>query len=247
MARSLKVVIHAHTNYSYDANTSPEALVATARAQGVDCVAVTDHDEIDGALAARAVGGVRIIVGEEISSADGHIIGLFLEEWVPPGLTAEETARRIRAQGGLVLAPHPFATLCDSSLHAVGLARLRPFLDAVEIHNAQNPLPWQDARAAAYARAEGVVPYVGADTHIRGYLAAAVQVMPDFDGAAAFLAGLREAEFRRGRFGPGYFARMGFRHVWDRLMGRRLSGFGANVRPRPGARRGSEGEVVPAR
>lgn len=247
MARRLKTVIHAHTNYSYDANASPEELVATALAQGVDCVAVTDHDEIDGALAARAVGGVRIIVGEEISSADGHIIGLFLEEWVPPGLTAEETARRIRAQGGLVLAPHPFATLCDSSLHAIGLARLRRFLDAVEIHNAQNPLPWQDARAAEYARREGLVPYVGADTHIRGYLGAAAQVMPDFDGPAAFLDGLRRAELQCGRFGPGYFARMGFRHVWDRLMGRRLSGFGANVRPRPGARRGSEAEVVPAR
>lgn len=244
MARRLKTVIHAHTNYSYDANTSPEELVAAAREQGVDCIAVTDHDEIAGALAAREIGGVRIIVGEEISSADGHIIGLFLHEWVPPGLSAEETARRVHAQGGLVLAPHPFATLCDNSLHAAGLAKLRPYLDAVEVHNAQNPLPWQDARAAAYARREGLVAYVGADTHIRGYLAAAFQWIPDFDGPGAFLDGLRQAEFRRGRFGPWYFAQMGFRHVWDELTGRRLDGFGANVRARPGAGRGAQAAAV---
>ena len=156
MAR-LKTVIHVHTHYSYDSDRSPEDLVRAARRAGVDCVAVTDHNEIAGALAARALGGVQIIVGEEITSADGHIIGLFLHERVPPGLSAEATAQRIHDQGGLVLAPHPFTILCDRSLGPHALARLRPWLDAVEVCNAQDFLPWENARARRYA-AEPVSP-----------------------------------------------------------------------------------------
>jgi predicted metal-dependent phosphoesterase TrpH len=229
----VKTVIHVHTNWSFDADASPEDVVATARWQGVGCVAITDHDQIGGALAARDIadraGDVRIIVGEEISSADGHIIGLFLHERVAPGLRAEETARAIHDQGGLVLAPHPFASLCDNSLGREGLERLRPHLDAVEIWNAQNPLPWEDARAGRYARAAALTPYVGADTHICGCLDAAYQVLPGFRGARDFLDALRHAELHTARFGPHYFTRMIVRHIWDKFARQRLPGFGANV------------------
>ena len=209
----LKTVIHIHTNYSFDSNTTPDELLETARQRGVHCLAITDHDEIDGALEARELGGVQIIVGEEISSADGHIIGLFLRERIPPGLPVEETAERIRAQGGLVLVPHPFAALCRDSLHADALERLLPWVDAVEVHNAQNPLPWENLRALRLARRHGLTQYVGDDTHIRGYLAACYQRLPEFDGPAGFLTALRNADLQRGRFGPGYFAAVGAQHV----------------------------------
>jgi hypothetical protein len=230
----MKTVIHAHTNYSYDANTSPEELVATACCQGVDCVAVTDHNDITGALATRRIAAesalrpVAVIIGEEISSADGHIIGLFLHERVPPGLSGEETAARIRSQGGLVLAPHPFSTLCYSSLRSA-MVRLAPLFDAIEVCNAQNPLPWEDAHAARFARQHAITAYVGADSHIRGHLAAAYQLMPSFDGPAAFLAALRHAELCPGRFGLAYFASAGTRHIWGKLTGRAWPGFGANI------------------
>ena len=225
----LKTVIHVHTNFSYDANVSPEQLVETARQDNVDCVAITDHDEIAGALAARALGGPQVIVGEEISSADGHIIGLFLQERVPPGLSAEQTAARVRAQGGLVLAPHPFSSLCQDSL-GPALERLLPWLDAIEICNAQNPLPWEDARAQRFAIRHGVTPYVGADSHVHGYLAAGYQMLPAFQGPDSFVAALQRAELRPGRFGPGYFASMAFRHFWDKLFPQPVPGYGANVR-----------------
>jgi hypothetical protein len=230
----VKVVIHVHTNYSYDANTSPEELIAAARRQGVDCIAITDHNDIGGALHARRIAAetsgrpVGIIVGEEISSTDGHILGLFLEDRVPRGLSGEETIARIRAQGGLVLAPHPYSTLCDKSLHDT-LERLRPHVDAVEVCNAQNPLPWQDARAARFARRHRITPYVGADSHVRGYLDGCHQVMPASDGPAGFLAALRQAELHPGRFGLGYLAAMGVRHVWEHVLRRRCAGFGVNV------------------
>lgn len=225
----MKTVIHIHTNYSHDANTSCEALIETAREQNVDCLAITDHNEIDGALAARDIGGIDVIVGEEITSADGHVIGLFLTSRVPPGLPIEETAERIRAQGGLVLAPHPFSTLCSQSLGPAALRRLLPWLDAVEVCNAQNPLPWEDARASRFARRHRITPYAGSDTHIAGYLAGAYQTTRAFAGAADFQEALGEAELHPGRFGVGYFATMIGRHLWDKVFRQPLPGFGVNV------------------
>ncbi len=233
---SWKTVVHSHTDYSHDSNVSWERLLATARHQGVDCVAITDHDQVEGALRARQAGDVRVIVGEEISSADGHIIGLFLEERVQPGLSLEETAGRIRQQGGLVLAPHPLATLCEDSLRATNLARLLPWLDAVEVGNAQNVFTWEDRKAAGFAREHGIAPYVGADAHIRGYLAGCYQMMAEFDGPGGFMESLRSAELHAGLFGLGYFVAMGGRHLWDMFSRRRLRGFGVNAPEGPHAR-----------
>jgi len=226
--RRVKVAIHLHTDHSFDCNIPAEVLVERARREGIDVVAVTDHDTIAGALAVREIGGVRVIVGEEISSRDGHIIGLFLEQTVPPGLSGAETIERIHAQGGLAVAAHPFAMLCRDSLGRAA-ELLADLFDAVETHNAQNPLPWDDQRAARFAARYALAACMGCDTHVRGRLAPAYQVMPDFRSPRDFLAGLRRAEFCRGRFGPFYFARMGLRHVWDRLPGPSLPGFGRNA------------------
>ncbi|MGD8453964.1 MAG: PHP-associated domain-containing protein [Phycisphaerae bacterium] len=227
--RQWKTVIHVHTDYSDDANRSPAEVVETARRQGVDCVAITDHDDIRGAILGAELGGeVRVIVGEEVSTAEGHLLGLFLKEAVPPGLSAEETARRIHEQGGLVLAPHPFCTLCEDNLGSTTVA-LAPHLDAVEVHNSQNFLPWQDRRAAKFARAHGLPMFVGADAHLKGTLAGGYQIMPEFDGPAGFLAALRQARLVRRRFGPIYIASMVFQDLWSRVFGRSAPGFGVNA------------------
>jgi hypothetical protein len=195
----------------------------------VDCIAITDHDEIAGAVEARAIGGVQVIVGEEISSIDGHVIGLFLEQRVPPRLPTEETAELIRQQGGLVLAPHPRALLCPQSLSEPALQRLLPWLDAIEVCNAQNPLWWEDAWVREFARRQDLTPYVGDDTHLRGYLAACFQVMPPFDGPREFLESLRQAELHPGRFGLWYVAAMGVEWAWRRVFQRPLPGLGVNA------------------
>jgi len=229
----LRVAIHLHTHYSYDSNQSPADILAAAERERIDVVAITDHDEIDGACEARELserGGsrVRVIVGEEVSSRDGHLIGLFMQRRIEPGLSAEETIAAIREQGGVVLAPHPFSTLCDNSLRA-NAERVAPLIDAMEIHNAQNPLPWQDAAAARFARERGITPFVGCDGHIRGQLAPAYQTMPAFRGSVEFLASLRQAKLTFGRYGPRYFLGMIGRHVWDCVFPRRLPGFGSKL------------------
>jgi len=226
----IKTVIHVHTSYSYDSNSSPEAVIAAARREGVGCVAITDHDEIDGALEARAIStDVRVIVGEEISTRDGHIIGLFLSSRIPPGLSAEKTIERIRAQSGLVLAPHPFVRFCQHSLGRT-VRRLASCFDAVEIVNSQNPLFWQDYRAERFARRNQLTMYVGTDGHLTGRFAPAFQLMADFDGAGAFLTSLRGAVRVKGRFGPRYLARSAYQHAFRRLVGRSPRGYGERSR-----------------
>jgi len=227
--RRIKVAIHLHTHYSWDSNLPPGALLEAAGRAGLDCVAITDHDEIAGALEARALGTVRVIVGEEVSTADGHLIGLFLEERIAPGLSAEETIAEIRAQGGLALAPHPFATLCDNSLQDAAW-RLFDQLDAVEIFNAQNPLPADDARAVEFAEQTGLPAYVGMDAHLRR-LPATYQVLADFADSRGFLQALGQAELHTARVGWRYYAMMAVRHLWDKVLPCRMPGFGVRVRP----------------
>ncbi|MFH1748130.1 MAG: PHP domain-containing protein [Planctomycetota bacterium] len=228
----LKTVLHVHTNFSHDSNRSPAELVDTAVRQGIDCIGITDHNQIEGALQARELDRVRVIVGEEILTADGDLIGLFLEQRVPPGMPAIETAKCIQAQGGLVLAPHPFATLCTDSLSAT-TATLLPWLSTVEICNSQNIFFWDDWRAARFARQHGLPGYVGADAHLRGYLAGGYQWMPDFDGPESFVNALRQAELMPKRFGPRYLTIMACQHLWHRLSGRPLPGFATNLKSQP--------------
>lgn len=242
----IRTAIHFHTHYSFDSNRSPRSIVETAAREGIDCVAITDHDSIEGAIEARelakqGVGGgrVRVIVGEEIASHDGHIIGLFLTHKIEPGQSAEDTIADIRAQGGVALAPHPFCTLCDNSLGS-NIERVAHLLDGVEVHNAQNPLPWQDAAAARFAAQRNMTAYVGCDGHIDGPLAPAYQIMPDFHSPRSFLESLRQAQLVAKRYGPAYFAQMIGRHFWDKVMPWRLPGYGVGLAAK-GSRVGVQG------
>ncbi len=243
--KRIKVAIHLHTHYSYDSNLSPARLIRAAQRIGVDCLAITDHNEIDGALEAQAQGGVRVIVGEEISSADGHLLGLFLRERIPPRLSGEETCAAIHAQGGLAVAPHPFCILCENSLQTAA-GRLTEHLDVVEVYNAQNPLPWEDARAARFAKRTGLPACVGMDAHLR-WLPLTYQRMDDFTDARGFLEALPQADLFKSRVGLRYWTVMGLRHLWDKPATRPLPGFGVKARRRSEPGDGGSVSVVDPR
>ena len=138
-----KADLHTHTKYSGmsklrfirfpDAVSDPVEVVRAAEKRGLDVVCVTDHDTIRGAkMAEKVAGNVEVIVGEEVSTADGEVIGLFVNEEIPRGLSAEETIDRIHAMGGLAIAPHPFSAHCSSLANL--LFELK--LDGVELFNA---------------------------------------------------------------------------------------------------------------
>jgi len=242
----LKTVFHVHTNYSDDSDSPPEAIVASARNAGIGCVTITDHDTIAGAQAVRALAGpdLQVIIGEEVSTTEGHLIGLFLTEEIEPGLSPRRTAELIRRQGGLVVVPHPFNRLFGCSLrqHAVELAQLG-LVDAVEISNAQNLLPFPNRRAAAFAREFGLPALVGVDMHHRDYLGTCFQWLPPFEGPRGFLDALTRATLVPGRHPLGYFVKSAQVVLREKTGLPLPAGYGANC---PRSRAHAATAVTPA-
>ena len=191
----VRVDCHLHTVASGDAVTTLDQLGERAAEEHIDVVAITDHNETSAALAAAARGldGVRVIVGEEIRTQAGEIIGLFLTERIPYVLPLAEAVAAIRAQGGLVYLPHPFdpgrASLGPTAgeLCAAGQA------DIVEVFNAKIKDQRQNTTAAELARVWDLPAGAGSDAHDPPGIGAAYLEMPDFDGQAGFLASLRGA------------------------------------------------------
>lgn len=189
----IRVDMHVHTMWSGDSTTTPDEIAEAVVRTGVDVICVTDHHAIEGALSLARSLPCRVVVGEEIATHTGELIGLFLSERIPQGLTAVDTARRIRAQGGLVYVPHPFDPM-RRNLAAATLADLteRGLIDAVEVINAKTSLDSLNARARRWARDHGLASGAGSDSHVPEALAAAVVEMPDFDGPGSFLASLAD-------------------------------------------------------
>jgi hypothetical protein len=189
----LKVDMHTHSEYSPDSRTRLASQAAAIKAAGLDIVCATDHNTIEGALRLRELAdGFRVIVGEEVSSRDGEIIGLFLEKPVPRGLSAEETIARIRDQGGLVSVPHPFSRNRRFHLRRSVLERVWKDIDCIEVFNAREAFTQDNVRAAAFAREKGLPGAVGSDAHRASEIGRAWVEVEEFAGRDDFIAALRE-------------------------------------------------------
>lgn len=191
----VRVDLHSHTMWSGDSTTTPEEIHDAVVDTGIDVLCITDHNAIAGARRLADELPCRVVVGEELRTHQGEIIGLFLRERVPFGLPPAEAARRIRDQGGVVYVPHPFdpmrANLRDDVLDALVAEGL---VDALEVRNGKTGLEHLNRRAADYAAAHGLAPGGGSDAHVPDALGAVVVEMPDFDGPDDFLAKLWEGE-----------------------------------------------------
>jgi predicted metal-dependent phosphoesterase TrpH len=159
--------LHCHTSASFDCLASPESQVRAAASRGLTHLVITDHDRIDGALRARdaAPEGLTVIVGEEIKTADGDLIAVFLERAVDPGRPARETIEAVRAQGGLVGIPHPFDRFRGSMLKDPRLEAIGRLVDWVEAYNARIVGGKGNERAAAFARELGLPGVAVSDAH----------------------------------------------------------------------------------
>jgi predicted metal-dependent phosphoesterase TrpH len=193
----IEVDLHMHTDHSHDCVTPVDVLLATARERGLGAIAVTDHNEISGALDARAKAadyGVKVIVGEEVKTADqGEVIGLFIEEKIPRGMTLEETIAEIRRQGGLVYVPHPFDRLhsVPDYEHMLGVVG---DVDAIEVFNPRIAIPAFNEEAVRFAGKYRIVGGAGSDSHVAKGLGSVRIRMRDFDGPEEFLESLRDAD-----------------------------------------------------
>jgi predicted metal-dependent phosphoesterase TrpH len=197
--------LHVHSRASFDSLASPASLVRTAAARGLTHLAVTDHDRIDGALDAREAAATRapeltVIVGEEVTTADGDLICLFLKRAIQPGLSAEDTITEARAQGGLVGIPHPFDRFRGSLRHGDLGERLAPLVDWVEGYNARDAIGRGNEHAASFALAHGLGQVAVSDAHSSFEVAVAYTAFDhDPSIAAGLLAGLPGAQLITGR------------------------------------------------
>ena len=180
--KTLRVDLHVHTRFSPDSATELEKLVSRCLKTGLDCIAITDHNTIRGALAVQRLAPFRVIVGEEIKSQGGEIIGLFLQEAVPRGLPPLETVQRVKEQGGLVAIPHPFDHFRRSVIAREVLEQVLPYVDIVEAFNARNTYQGDNRQALELALQHGLPTSAASDAHTLLELGRTYVEMPDFDG-----------------------------------------------------------------
>jgi glycosyltransferase involved in cell wall biosynthesis len=196
----IHVDLHMHTDHSPDCATPVNTLLDTAKRVGLGAIAITDHNEISGALEARErADGIKVIVAEEVKTADqGEVIGLFIEEKIPRGMTLQETIAEIRRQGGLVYVPHPF-----DRMHAVPdyehLLDVVGDIDAIEVFNPRVAFSAFNEEAARFAAKYRIVAGAGSDSHVVQGLGSVKIRMRDFDGPEEFLESLRDADIVRKR------------------------------------------------
>ena len=187
----VRVDLHSHTMWSGDATTTPDELAEAVVAAGIDVLCITDHNTTEGAEALAGELPCRVVVGEELRTVTGEVIGLFLTERLPRGISAVEAATRVRAQGGRVYGAPPFDPTrhCLREADLVGLADAG-LVDAVEVLNAKTSLRSLNDRAAAFAAGRGLPGGAGSDAHVADAVGAAYVEMPDFDSPADFLDSL---------------------------------------------------------
>ncbi|MFL5676855.1 MAG: PHP domain-containing protein [Chloroflexota bacterium] len=207
MSRSF-VDLHTHSKGSFDSLASPRDMVKAAVDRGLTHLAITDHDRVDVAQEARALGSseLTVIVGEEVKTRDGDLICLFLERAIPPGLSAMETIAAAREQGALVGIPHPFDRMRGSLLRDAAMASLAPHVDWVEAHNARL-VGHGNEDAAAFAREHDLPGIAVSDAHSVMEIGVAYMALDgDPSTPGGLLAALRTLEIVPGR--ASYFVRL---------------------------------------
>jgi len=200
----IRADLHIHTSYSPDSNVSLERLIARCRKVGINCVAITDHNTIAGALEMKRLAPFEVIVGEEIQTLTGEVIGYFLSEEIPRGLPAEETAHRIKEQGGAVCIPHPFDRLRLSTIRRQSLEALVPYTDIIEVFNSRLILRRQCTMAQRFAEVHGLLSSAGSDAHTVFEVGNAYVEMPEFDDKDQFLLALAQGRID-GRMSAPWF------------------------------------------
>lgn len=198
----LKADLHIHTKYSMDSSTPLEKIIERCQELGINCIAIADHGTAEGALRMQEIAPFRVIVAEEVLTPGGEIMGMFLKETVPSGISVQDAISRIKAQGGLVCLPHPFDAFRESALANSPAPELISQIDIVEVFNARIMLGRYTDRARAFARDHGLPGSAGSDAHTVQEIGNAYVEIPEFDGAEDFLAALKQGTIHGHKTNP---------------------------------------------
>lgn len=190
----LRIDCHVHTCYSHDSQFSLDSLVETCRAKGMDGICVTDHNTIAGAAALAKHAPFPVVVGEEILTTAGEIIGYFLSREVPGGLSPQVTVAAVKDQGGLVAIPHPFDRLRRSALKTEALLEIAADVDIIEIYNSRTILNADNQKARQFAEKYGKAVTVGSDCHSTREMGYSFVSMDQFNGPSEFMHQLQAGE-----------------------------------------------------
>ena|ERR1041385_6352047 len=193
--RFVRVDLHLHSSASWDCDVPPGVVAVRCRSLGLGPVFLTDHDTMNGALELRRADPLGVVAGQEVTTAEGELIGLFLERPIEPGLPAEEAARRIKAQGGLVYLQHPYDRR-RRSLPEATIERLAAGIDVVEVFNGRSA-PADNRRAEDLREILDAAPGAGSDAHTLEEIGGVYVELPAFSDAPDFLAKLRRARIVR--------------------------------------------------
>jgi predicted metal-dependent phosphoesterase TrpH len=188
----MKIDLHSHTFCSGDCRSSYDRIIDAVLHAGLDGIAVTDHNEIRGAFELKKRAPFLVIPSEEIKTSGGEIIGLFLKEWIPPGLGPVETVDRIHEQGGIAYVPHPFDEIRGSRIQPWALELVTRRIDVLEVFNSRNVLPMFNSRALGYARKHHLLSGAGSDAHSCSEFGRAYVDIPVFTTSQDFLNSLRQ-------------------------------------------------------
>ncbi len=168
-----KADIHIHSSHSDGLASVPQILDYVRDRTDLSVISITDHNTIRGSLHAREMAasyGIGVVVGEEVSSREGHVIGLYLEEDVRPGMSAADTVLAIKEQGGIAVIPHPFSMKGVFGPRGRGVfaaAAAEGHFDAVEVYNSLPFLAWaNNAAAKALVGGHGIAATGGSDAHV---------------------------------------------------------------------------------
>ena len=198
----MKADLHIHTQYSMDCETPLGKIIDRCLELGINCIAIADHGTAEGALKMKSLAPFTVIVAEEMLTPHGEIMGMFLSETIPSGLSVEQTISRIRAQGGLVCIPHPFDTIGGSALDDRIIEEIASQIDVIEVFNARNPFRGGSIRARAFAQKNNIAQSAGSDAHTLHEIGNAYVEMPEFNGKDDFLQALARGEICGHRSNP---------------------------------------------
>ena len=208
----IKADLHIHTRYSMDCHTPLDKIIQRCQALGIHCIAIADHGTAEGALEMQKIAPFKVIVAQEILTTHGEIMGMFLKETIPSGISPQEAVKRIHEQGGLVNIPHPFETIRGSALKDGMMDEIASEIDLIEVLNARSPFGRVRRKSEAFAAKHGIPGGAGSDAHRVSEIGNVFIEMPDFNSKEEFLNALVQGKIGGKR--SGWFVHI--YTMWDK-------------------------------
>ena len=191
----ITVDFHSHSIFSKDCLTSLESLIRVCDRKHINRIVITDHNTIEGANLAKVLDPVHIIIGEEIKTKQGELLGLFLKEGIPGGLSASETIKLLKDQGAFISVSHPFDRLRNGHWNLSSLLEILPMLDSIETFNARCMTPGANGEAEQFAQYYHIGGTAGSDAHTPHEIGAAMLKIPEFWDPESLRLALPKAQF----------------------------------------------------